>query len=64
MQNSLFIAMCNRVGIEGGMDFCGESIIIDPTGNVIKKADDSEQLIFVDSDINQISKIRMNLWDF
>ena len=58
MQNSVFIAMCNRVGIEGEMDFCGESIIIDPTGNVIKKADDSEQLIFADLEINQISKIR------
>jgi len=58
MQNSVFIAMCNRVGIEGDMDFSGESIIIDPTGTVIKKADDSEQLIFADLKIDQVEKIR------
>ena len=25
MQNSVFVAMCNRVGLEGEMDFAGES---------------------------------------
>ena len=58
MQNSVFIVMCNRVGIEGDMDFCGESIIIDPNGRVIKKADDSEQLILADLEIDQIKEIR------
>ena len=40
MQNQVFIAMCNRVGREGDMDFAG-----DPSGDVIIKADDREQLI-------------------
>lgn len=58
MQNSVFIAMCNRVGLEGKMDFCGESIIIDPTGDVIKKANDQEQIVYADVDISLASKIR------
>ena len=50
--------MCNRVGIEGEMDFCGESIIIDPNGDVLKKVDDTEQLILADLKIGQVEKIR------
>ena len=37
-QNSVAIAMCNRVGTEGQMDFSGESIVIDAKGNVVAKA--------------------------
>ena len=58
MQNSVFIAMCNRVGMEGKMDFCGESIIIEPNGDVIKKADDQEQILFADVDMSAALKIR------
>ena len=39
-QNSTIIAMCNRVGAEGDMDFSGESIVVDANGNVLAKADD------------------------
>lgn len=40
MQNQVFIAMCNRVGREGDMDFAGESLVVYPSGDVIIKADD------------------------
>ena len=42
MQNQVFIAMCNRVGTEGDMDFAGESLVIHPSGTVLKKVDDTE----------------------
>ena len=58
MQNSVFIAMCNRVGLEGEMDFCGESMIVDPNGEVINKANDQEQIVYADLDIGLASKIR------
>ena len=35
MQNQIFVAMCNRVGREDGMDFAGESLIVHPSGDVI-----------------------------
>ena len=35
--SSVFIAMCNRVGTEGDMDFSGESIVVDPNGDTIIK---------------------------
>ncbi len=58
MQNSVFIAMCNRVGKEGDMDFAGESIVVDPDGDVVVKADDKEQLIYADIDIKKAAVSR------
>lgn len=46
--NSTMIAMCNRVGKEGEMDFSGESIVVDANGDVIVKADDREQIVYAD----------------
>jgi predicted amidohydrolase len=51
MQNSVYIAMCNRVGLEDSMDFCGESIVVKPGGDVVVKADDKEQIVYADIDI-------------
>ena len=53
MQNQIFVAMCNRVGREDGMDFAGESLIVHPSGDVIYKADDREQLIVQELDLTE-----------
>lgn len=58
MQNGVFIAMCNRVGIEDNMDFCGESIVIDPNGDVVAKANDQEQILYAEIDPETIENIR------
>jgi predicted amidohydrolase len=57
-QNSVAIAMCNRVGTEGDMVFAGESILTDANGNVIAKEDDSERLIFAEIDLQTVEKVR------
>lgn len=58
MQNNIFIAMCNRVGKEDQMDFCGESVVVDPNGDVIVKADAKEQIVYADLDFNMVQKYR------
>jgi predicted amidohydrolase len=58
MQNIVFIAMCNRVGVEDEMQFAGESIVVDPAGNVIRKADDSAQILYADIDFSSIEEVR------
>jgi predicted amidohydrolase len=57
-QSGVFIAMCNRVGVEGEMHFCGESIVVDPSGSVVAKADDSEQILYAEIDLDLIEKSR------
>ena len=59
-QNSVAIAMCNRVGYEGKMDFSGESIVVDANGGVIAKAEDQEQILYADLDLSNSLKIRQS----
>jgi predicted amidohydrolase len=58
LQNGVYIAMCNRVGTEGEVVFCGESMVVDPDGNVVVKADTTEALIIADIDLHQVAIAR------
>ena len=57
-QNSVYIAMCNRVGTEGKMEFSGESIVVDCNGNITACADSGEQLLIAETDLPSASQIR------
>lgn len=57
-QNCVAIAMTNRVGKEGEMDFAGESIAVDAEGRLIVKADDTEHLVYADIDLSESLKVR------
>ena len=57
-QNSTYCLMVNRVGTEGNMDFCGESIFAAPDGTVAALADDKEGLLFADLDFDKAAEIR------
>ena len=56
--SSVFIAMCNRVGTEGEMDFSGESVVVDANGDTVVKADDTEQLVYAELDLKNAAEIR------
>ncbi len=56
--NSVAVAMVNRVGQEGEMDFAGESLVVGADGNTISKADDEEQLALIDIDLSESKRIR------
>ncbi|NIQ93285.1 MAG: carbon-nitrogen hydrolase family protein, partial [Desulfuromonadales bacterium] len=43
-QNSVYIAMCNRVGVEGEAVWGGHSMMSDPEGRLIAEAGDEETL--------------------
>ena len=57
-QNSVVIAMCNRVGVEGEMDFAGESMAVDANGEILARADDTEQIVYVDINLEKSGKVR------
>ncbi len=58
MQNQVFVAMCNRVGLEGEMDFAGESLVVHPSGDVLLKADDREQLLTCEINLREALELR------
>ncbi len=57
-QSSVAVAMCNRTGLEGGMDFAGGSIVTDANGDVIAKAGPGEELLFAEVDMAAPARIR------
>lgn len=57
-QNSMNCLMVNRVGVEGNMDFCGESVFAAHDGTVAAIADDSECLLTADLDFDSARKLR------
>ena len=57
-QNSFNTLMVNRVGLEGEMDYCGESVFSDASGNVVALGDDQEGLVIADLDFDVAVKIR------
>lgn len=57
-QNSMNCLMVNRVGVEGNMDFCGESVFAGHDGNIVALADDSECLLLADLDFEAAKKLR------
>lgn len=59
-QNSVPIAMCNRVGKEDEMDFARESMFVSANGETIVKADDTEQLIVTRIDLTEVKTIRQS----
>jgi predicted amidohydrolase len=57
-QNSVAVAMCNRVGHEGAMHFSGESIVTDANGSIIARSDDTVQILYAEVDPAQSAYIR------
>ena len=42
------------------MQFAGESLVIHPSGKVLVKANDTEQLLLCDINLQEVQKIRRN----
>ncbi|MBQ9328591.1 MAG: carbon-nitrogen hydrolase family protein [Solobacterium sp.] len=59
-QNSVNVAMCNRVGVEDRMEFSGESIVSDYTGTTVALAGKGEELIFAEVDLPRATADRKN----
>lgn len=57
-QNLVNVAMCNRVGAEGGQVFAGESLVAGPNGERLFKAGNSEELCVIDLDFGKVREAR------
>jgi predicted amidohydrolase len=61
IENELFVADCNRVGVAGDAVFPGRSCIVDPWGNVLAEGDDQERLVVAQTDLREMHKARRYL---
>jgi N-carbamoylputrescine amidase len=62
--NGVFVAAVNRVGVEGELEFWGNSFVSDPFGEVIARASGKdEETLVVECDLKKIEYTRRN-WPF
>jgi len=61
--NGCFVASINRVGVEGGSKFWGNSFVCGPFGEIIAQADENEGFIITDIDFSTIENHRQ-IWPF
>ena len=57
-QNSVAVAMCNRIGREGEMAFSGRSLVTDANGDTIAQAGSGEELLYAEVDMAASARIR------
>lgn len=57
-QDTVFTAMCNRVGPEGEIVFAGQSLVAGPEGGLLFKADGREGLLLVDVPLEKAARER------
>jgi len=61
VENELFVATCNRTGVEGEVVFPGRSAVVDPWGRVLVEGDDREGLLVARADLREVRKARRYL---
>lgn len=45
MTHGVYVALCNRVGVEDGVTFAGGSMVVDPRGEILAKAPQGEESV-------------------
>jgi predicted amidohydrolase len=61
VENELFVATCNRVGVEGDVVFPGRSAVIDPWGRALVEEVEEERLLVAEVDLHEMRKARRYL---
>jgi predicted amidohydrolase len=59
IENQAYVLGANRVGVGNGLAYSGDSVIIDPFGEVLAEATpDVEQIVFADVDARRVAEVR------
>lgn len=54
----IYVGLCNRVGVEGGVTFGGGSLIVAPDASVLARAGDEEATIEASLDLGELGRAR------
>ncbi len=61
IENQLFVIAANRCGKQGMVRFCGNSMIVNPWGEVIANADEDEATVKAEIDLGLVAKYRVDM---
>lgn len=58
IENQAYVIGCNRVGTGGGLDYSGDSRIVDPLGELLATAAHSESILLADVSAERVRDVR------
>ena len=59
IENQAYVVGVNRVGTGGGIDYLGDSVVIDPFGiEVVGATEGQEAVLYADIDLSRLEKVR------
>ncbi len=61
IENQFFVVACNRVGTTNGTSFFGHSAIVDPWGELVVEAGESEMLVTAVIDLDSVDEVRKKI---
>ena len=61
IENQCFVAACNRVGTTGSATFFGSSAVLDPWGETLVEAGETEALLTVSIDLALVDAVRQRI---
>ncbi|MCB8942307.1 MAG: carbon-nitrogen family hydrolase [Ardenticatenaceae bacterium] len=61
IENQMYVIACNRVGNSKNTDFFGHSCIIDPWGEIVVEAGESEVLLTAEIDLGKVDAARAKI---
>ncbi|WP_096200674.1 carbon-nitrogen family hydrolase [Bacillus sp. FJAT-45350] len=62
IENQMFVVSCNRVGEYDGVEFAGQSLVVNPWGEIIcEGTKDQEETLTVEMKLEQVKEVRNNV---
>jgi len=58
IENQAYVAGVNRVGSGGGLAYCGDSVLVDPFGELVGQAGDGETVLVVEASAERVAEVR------
>lgn len=58
IENQAYVVGCNRVGSGGGLEYAGDSRIVDPTGELLATGSQVETILFADIEPSTVASVR------
>ena len=58
IENQAYVVACNRVGRGGKLDYAGDSMVVDPVGEVLASAAGDEALLVAEVDPARVAQVR------
>jgi predicted amidohydrolase len=60
IENQAYVVGVNRVGAGGGLEYSGDSVVVDPLGEILVSAAGSETILFADLDTDVVANTRQH----